>query len=261
MRTTVPALAAGFVLAAAGAASGQGTITNGNADWAFNNSATRGSANFRPDGTTDHVFQNWWYWRVNGVSTQENNFGWFPSSQVYAGNVATVGGTEFNGRLDWELQITLNDLAPPAQAIVFQTMRLTNTSTVPLDLAIFNYLDADVGGTAGGDSAVLTGADAMTVTDGGGDFVYFQGVGANRWQAAPFATLRTQLENNSVENLTNAGLPFGPGDWTGAFQWDIVINPGQSVVLREIIGVNVIPAPGVAGVLGLAGVLALRRRR
>ena len=70
---------------------GQGVLNDGvDARFEWNAiSGTRGSADLQPEGTTDHVFQFWWYFRIDGDSS-ETFFPWFPTSQVYAGNVATI---------------------------------------------------------------------------------------------------------------------------------------------------------------------------
>ena len=252
----------GLLLAAAFSASAiaQGVITDGDARFEFINTlASAGLAEFQPDGTTDHLYQNWWWYRVDPAPS-ESRMLWFPTSQSYVGNVATLGASE--PLFDWRLRVTLTDGAVPGQALLAEAMTLTNTSNGPLRISVFNYADFDVAQSAVEDSAILVNPQLMRITDPGGDFAEFQGVGASAWQVMPFAALRTLLDDGAITNLNNTGLPFAAGDFTGAFQWNFSIPVGGSVTVFENLSVNMaVPAPGAALLLGLGGLVAMRRRR
>lgn len=262
--------------ATAGLAMGQVgfTITDGDSSYGIaasglgapggniNRTGTGGgfAANFLVDGSaTDHLFQNWWWYRV-GNGTREHAFSNFVSQSSGGANNHTLNYAEVDG-VSASINYVIQD--PGVGAIVTQRVVLTNTSTAgPQTVNLFNYADFDVGGTAGSDSAVMTGANLMRITDVGGSFAEFEGVGASAFQVTGFATLRTLLSNAVVDNLNNTGLPFGPGDWTGAFQWSFTLNPGESVTVIERLSVNTaVPTPGAAALLGLGGLAGLRRRR
>ncbi len=217
------------------------------------------AANFTVDGSaTDHLFQNWWWYRV-GNGTREHAFSNFVS-QSGVGNNHTLNYAEVDG-VSASINYAIQDQG--IGAIVTQRVVLTNTSTAgPQTINLFNYADFDVGGTAGSDSAVFNGVNRMRITDAGGAFAEFEGVGASAYQVTTFATLRTLLSNGVVDNLNNTGMPFGPGDWTGAFQWSFNLNPGESVTVIERLSVNTaVPTPGAAALLALGGAFGLRRRR
>jgi hypothetical protein len=255
-------LAALVVCALSSSVLAQGTISDGNATFTYNSGTTPGSANFRPEGgtSTDHFFQDWWWWRVNGVSTAENRMQWVPSSQSYVGNTAMLGHSQ--ALFDWDLTVVLDDGGAAGQAGVVQTMELTNTSASPISLSIFHYLDVDVQATTTDSATINAGLDRMTITDTSGSFVEFYSPGADRYQATSFSTLRTALDNATIGDLTNTGLPFGPGDFTGAFQWDGTIAAGESVTLYSGVAINqtAIPEPATLGLLALGGLMIRRRR-
>ncbi len=250
------------MLAAASIALGQGVITDGDARFEFNNSTTPGSADFQPDGTTDHLFQNWWWWRVEGEN-METPAQWLPEDQSYVGNRAELADWDTKGRFSWRLILELHDGANPGQASILESFTVTNLTNENLSINIYNYLDADVGGSFGGDSAVLMGdptGRTMEITDVGGDFVQFHEHGASAYQVTAFPLLRNELNDGGVDNLDNSGLPFGPGDFTGAYQWTMVIPPHQRGKFFEEILIN-IPEPASLGLLVIGGLCMLRRRR
>ncbi|MGD9691913.1 MAG: hypothetical protein AB7G17_03650 [Phycisphaerales bacterium] len=273
-RTMIGLLALG---AASGLAMGQAafTLTSGDSSFGISLASSLGApggnanrtgagggagANFTVDGSaTDHLFQNWWWYRVGG-GNREFAFSNFTGQSSGAANNQTLTYNEVDG-VGASLTYVLQDQG--VGAILEQRMVITNMSTAgPLTIDLFNYADFDVSGSAGGDSGVMMGADRMRITDGA-NFAEFQGVGANAWQATAFATLRGLLTNGVVDNLNNTGMPFGPGDWTGAFQWSsITLAPGQSFTAIERLSVNVaVPTPGAAALLGVAGLFGARRRR
>jgi hypothetical protein len=254
-------LAAVVLFAAASTAMAQGTITHGNAAFRFNPGATQGSADFFPDGigTTDHLFQNWWWFRVDGAPS-ETPMNWPPSSQSYVGNTAILGAAAPGGQFSWELELELTDGAAPGQASVVEWMSITNLSTfAPLSLALYNYVDYDMGGSPGGDSATLIGPTEMEITDGS-DFARFVGVGADAYQVTSWSTLRAALLDGGVTQLSDTGLPFGPGDFTGAFQWNLTVPAGETVRVREDLLVNMVPEPASFCLLTLGSLALLRRR-
>ncbi|MCH7903176.1 MAG: PEP-CTERM sorting domain-containing protein [Armatimonadetes bacterium] len=248
----------------------QGVINDGNARWEYN---AGGSTDFQPDSGTDHLFLNWWWYRVNsaiGTDTQENRFPFPADSQSYVANVANMGWafaiSDPRGDIpifDAGLRVQLNDGASPGEATVRQEMLITNTSTGTLSISIFNFADFDVGGSFAGDSGTMAG-DIMTITDvASGDFIDFFGDGANAFQVVDWPGLTNMLDDAGITNLDNTGMPYGGPDFTGAFQWNLSIPVGQQVTINEGISANVpIPEPATLLILGGAlAALAARRRR
>jgi hypothetical protein len=258
-------------LALAGTALGQTgtgfTISDGDVFFTQVNSPTSGTgtvsgAAFRVNGATglDHVFETWWWFRVEG-DTREfalNN----AAGTVAAGNTATTtwnmagaaGGSPyaFSAVLTYTVTDTGENLGQVAQSMV-----ITNTGSDAITLNLFQYTDFDVNGTASTDSAT-GGLDGITISDGPFTILY-QGVGASAYQVTTFATLRGLLTNTTVDNLNNTGLPFGPGDFTGGFQWTLTLGAGESTTVMA--SMAVIPTPASLALLGLGGLAAARRRR
>lgn len=215
---------------------GQGIIEDGNANFEWTGGAN-GIGNFEPNSDTDHVYQMWWFYRVEGA-TFESPFPWPPNDQNYAGNVATI--TESLASFDAVLVNTIFDGAGEAATLTSE-MTVTNTTADPITLHLFNYLDADVGGSSTGESALLVSGDPtyMQAQDGTNlQYIRYRGEGSVAYQVTNFATLRGLLQDGAITNLDNSGLPFGPGDYTGGYQWTLDLLPGESTTICANYGVN-----------------------
>jgi hypothetical protein len=251
-----------LTLALASVAWGQlGSITDGTATFEFaDNALHEGFGNYTAGGS-DQMFQNWWWFRVDG-DTAETAFPWAystpagPDNESWGTNAASLDWNTSIAAFDARLSLTINQTMPDT-ATVWEEMMITNTGSTDLVLALYNYLDLDAAGTVGGDEADLSGPDTIVVRDGT-DFVEFQGVNADAYQVTTYSTLRTELRDDNIDNLNNTGVPFGPADFTGAFQWNLTIPAGETRSVMERISIN-IPEPASLLLLALAG-LVLRRR-
>lgn len=251
-----------------------GSQTDGNANF-FRGTApttetsTAPTVDFRPEGgaTTDHMFGGWWYYRVSG-DTRERPFGVYTNStggfitgsSSYVGNTATYNWTESDPlgstRFTAQYVSVLTDDANPGTATLSQTFSITNPGNTQLIIALFNYADFDIGATAGGDSA--TGdINSITIVDGANSAV-FSAVNASAFQVSAFATVRGLLLDANVNDLNNTGLPFGPGDFTGAFQWNLTIDPGATVFVESTWAINpvAVPEPATLACVGAAIITA-----
>jgi hypothetical protein len=213
-------------------------------------------ANFRVNGGggLDHMFQNWFWYRTD-LDTREHAFN-NSSGTVAGANTATTNFTfsTFSSSVEY----TVTDLGIDSGMLRIRNT-VTNTGSTTQDINIFNYLDMDVAQTAANDSA-NGGLAAITITDGLWQSV-FTGVGADEYQVTTFATLRTQLSNVTVEDFNNTGLPFGPGDFTGGYQWRLDLAPQALFVVESVVTVTMVPEPGTFIAVGAGAVLLLLRRR
>lgn len=273
MKSAIFVAVAGLSIGLASVAMAQpgGTITDNNMRFTIGSAPTTGTATsvpaidlFANDPVTpgaanpDHGFESWWWFREAG-GTRELAF-----NSAGAGAVSSFSGnrgsmtqfyTNFRADLEWEVFST-----GPGQGFVRSTLTVTNLTNSPLDLSLFNYADLDLNDTASNDVAVLSAPDFIRISDSTGPYqVAYSGVGADSYQVSAWPSLRGQLTNLSVDNLSNSVLPFGPGDFTGAFQWNVSVD---ALFSRSVVStISFVPTPGAMALLGLGGLIAGRRRR
>jgi hypothetical protein len=251
----VAGAAAGVVVLAA-AAPGQvgtgGTITHNDAVFRMADSPTvntgvgTASMDFRVTGPagTDHGYQHWWWVRVNGVDTREYCLA-NATSPSWSGS---QGSMAFTNATYSALVVYTVTGGPPGsgRGQVTARLTLTNNTQAPLSLAVFSYLDYDLNATAGSDSATLLSSNRIGISEGS-TTAEFYGPGAAAYQVTAFATLRGLLTNTTVDNLANTGLPFGPGDWTGGFQYNLTLPAnGSSATVTSVFSINqpaTVPCP------------------
>jgi hypothetical protein len=132
---------------------------------------------------------------------------------------------------------------------------LTNTSAAAIALSLYTYVDLDLNGTFGDDSAI-TDTSRMFVTDGGDPTHYFmwdvvEAAGADHFQVGNYPSVRTALNNmTSAQNLNDTAGVFGPADFSGAYQFDRVLAASST---ETVVTLNTaqIPEPNTALLTGL----------
>lgn len=283
MNRTVIGMAALAGLAGGAAAQNTGIILTDNGATYRIGGATAGTLNtsptttgggptmdlWKPNTTTpDHLFNDWWWYRTD-VDTREFAIA-NATSRTPVGTNSVIYGYTLSGGLSGTLTYTLTGQpgGVPNAVRVDQMWVITNNNapgTPPVRLNMFHYLDFDLTGSTSNTATLTTANERMRIlgpaaTGKGADW---WGVGANAYQVTAFATVRGLLTNTVVNDLNNTGLPFGPGDWTGAYQWIRTLDPGASVTILSSYALNhdAIPSPGALALLGLGGLAAWRRRR
>ncbi|MEW5884561.1 MAG: PEP-CTERM sorting domain-containing protein [Armatimonadota bacterium] len=223
-----------------------------------------GSADFT--NGTENLFQNWFWYRSTG-DTREYGLSNQTGFSQPAANRVQLQYTEPNaagGSLIFDLTYTLTSISGTSAVTVIDILVTSRGSN---DVHLFPYIDYDLAGSTSNSAALVSFGGtrgAMRVAHTSGNFGWFEmqapGGGMSGWEIAAFAGLRTRLSNTTVDNLSNSGSPFGPGDFTGAFQWSMQMSSGQQARLRVIKGINAVPEPGTLLAIG-AGLAALAARR
>lgn len=227
-----------------------------------------------PSGV-DHVFELFYFYRVSGDTSESPIV--TPDSGSASGNEITYIWSDLDGRGLLSAILTFELVADGLGATVEARLGLTNISAAGGSITVdtFYYFDPDLANSPGNDSGTLIAApnqilvsdDATMVT---GTFTGLVGVTA--FQVDAFSIIRDLLNDGAVDNLDDSGLPFGPADFTGAFQWaGVTIGPGNlrvysaelELVLRPE---NPIPTLNLWGLWILGGIVfatgfaAFRRR-
>lgn len=237
------------------------TVTAGAANYtipaASHYDATQ-TSNFTGVGTGDYLFEDGWWFRVSG-DTQESFFP-VPTTTACAGAAGTITWADVNGRGVFSARNTLSLTSAGAnQGVLTLTMSVTNLSTVnPLTISLFHGADFDVNGTAATDNATLLVPNThMRITDTTAGFAEYKATSpASAFLVRPFAATTDVfgiLGNTAVDNFDNTTLPFGPGDFTGAYQWNLVIPAaGTASVTTQLTGNTILP-PVVAANVSVGG--------
>lgn len=234
------------LLATAAVSQAQGNITDGAATFRrtgtpFDTTPTADLVGVSSTLTADHLAETGWWFRVAG-DTQESFFP-APNAQVYNGNKSTIDWDDVNGRgLFRAREVSLVRNVGGPSGFVIMTMQITNLSpTQPLTIDIFHMADFDLQPTPGDDLArLLYRHNHMRLSDAGGNVAEYRGVGAKAYLVRPLGATDPSavLSDAAVTNFDNTGLPFGPGDFTGGFQWSYTLAPSANRSFTAVLGAN-----------------------
>ncbi len=252
--TSAFAVIAAIVLAPASAHAQICTIVAGSATYtipaASHYDATQ-TSNLTGIGTGDYLFEDGWWFRVAG-DAQEFFFP-APTSTTCAAAAGTITWADVSARGLFSASNTLAlTSAAAGQGELILTMSITNLSAVnPLVISLFHGADFDVNGTAGTDSSTLLNANNyIRITDATAGNAEYRAHNppANAFLVRPFAATTDVfglLGNVVVDNFDNTGLPAGPFDFTGAFQWDLNIPASGTASVSVALNGNAAPATPV----------------
>ncbi len=255
------------------------TFTLTDNGWTYDEDiASQGGGSFTDPNNTDHMYQNWWWFRTNLDSAEKPLFGLTSMMSGGANNVNLVfteDAGSFQNALLFDLTYTLTGISPTLAKvdIVWSVRNIYGQQSMPITVDFFAYSDFDLNGSAGGDSGVLANPQTIRYTEGttAVDVIASSGslVG---YDVDNYSNLLDLLNDGSVYNVSNSGLPFGPGDMTNVFQWQATLGLGQEMTgtLTKLVNLEysppppppVIPEPGT-WMLMLSGIVpvALKVRR
>lgn len=189
----------------------------------------------------DHGFEHWWYYRVAGDSREFaiRNIGGVSSSVTSSGDHIDrdYADLDTRGLLKASVDTDIYS-AGSASGVVISRMTMMNTSNSAITVDAFGYTDVDVAGTSGNDVCFGT-ADRHYVTDPSGVQIDIRGIGATGSDVLAYPAIRGLLSDSQLDNLSNALPPF-TGDYTGAFQWTVTLQPFEQRTLTIVIAVDTV---------------------
>ncbi len=229
-------------------------------------------------GTTDQLYQMFGYLGNTNDTVTINGTNFSVASAIaqlspgVAGSSLLLNATGAGalglaaGSLRVDYTFTLvDDNSPSDRDSFLWDVSLTNLGAAPINLSMYQYMDLDLNATANNDVSNAN-ASQMVVSDATAPFT-FQWSAANGGPADHFAvggypTVRNLLDGMAAAtDLSDTAASFGPGDFTGAFQYDFSLAPGETHTLAG--GAIAIPEPGpmVLAMFGIAGLAAASRPR
>jgi hypothetical protein len=237
--TTIASVAVSLALAAAAAAQGgvPFTLTSSctpnvvyrQISYPTTLAPTAGNADLRAGGAmgADPLFQAWWYYRLESDPSEfpfsnNGNSGLATPVINTKGDEAVLTWTNCDGK-GFDAQLTYRVYSTgAASGVCTQCMTITNNTGAPLVLNLYAYADYDIAGP-GADSATfaMTAPNAQQQVSDATDPTrcFFLGCGIDNYEAAVFPLVRSRLLDAVPDDLPDAGVPFGPGDWSSAYQW------------------------------------------
>ncbi len=233
------------------------TLTSGNSSTTIQTSSSAGQSSWTIDGV-NQVFQQWFWFRTSPTGGQAAiNTLSAPQNEFASGN---VGGVTYSaGGLTISVTFILTGGSNGSgTADVAEIISIHNAAGLS-GFSFFQYVDFDLGGTAGDDSVSFTNANTVVQSDASGAWVAETAAvpTPNRHEAGLFPSLRNNIDSASTYNL-NGNNSAGPGDVAWAFQWDAT---GTDLIISKDKHIQ-IPAPGAAllGWMGLALAGWMKRR-
>jgi hypothetical protein len=214
------------------------SVSNGNASIAVDPGSVFGLSSYTVDGT-EQIFEEWFWFRRSGDLYEQPLNNLSLTSAAAAGNQIQLSfaGDNLGVRLGYQL---FGGTPGSDTAGLRETVVLQNPSNTALQLAWFMEADFDLD-AFGGSDVIAGGLNGILQTDGHTTLAVSSSLTPSAFQAAPFPDLFLSLSDFSITNLDNSGIPFGPGDGTFAYQWNLSIPPNSS--LTYTIDKNFIPEP------------------
>jgi len=244
-------------LAACPASAAPVTLIDGNSTFSIDPMDNSGATVWTLDGIDQLYIQQWYYQTATGGVQSINNLGTPVVTSTFGGQGVDIkySPAGYNVTLGYVLY---GGATGSGSSDVSEIFRIQNNGTSALSFKLFEYSDFDLSGYDSRSDDRASHVNANTVTQWDADLRVTESVvrPPDRWQIGyPFAI---------TGDLTNASASFGPADCAWAFQWDLVIPVGGSVVFSKDKAFSPnIPEPMsvMLGVMGLATVSGFRRLR
>jgi hypothetical protein len=251
------------------------TLNNGNSVLQINASSLAGMTSYTVDGVSQAA-QQWFYYRIGNSGSEK------PIETISLGTPSfanpsdarsldlTYSNSLYSARVVYQLT---GGSAGSGQSSLNETVTFLNKSTTStLDLRFFDYSDFDLNGVPGGQSLQFTTTSIPTLRTN--SFTQTLGVSTltsrlisgadtlSHVQAALFPTILTSLNDGNPTTLNDA-MSSGPGDVTGAFEWEVTLAANGTLSISKLISMQglVVPEPSALALLTLGFLLLPRHRR
>lgn len=218
----------------------------------------RGLNSWEVDGV-DHVFQQWYWFRIG--ETPERSIDTIGDPSIAGQTDNSVNVAYSNPAISIDITFTLvGGTAGSGTADLGEIVRIVNRSNATLELHLFEYDDFDVSGTFDDDVAVRLDSSSIRQSDSRSRVTVGTVPAADHWQISEIPDLFDLLSDDFASNLGDGSTLGGPGDLAFAFQWDRTLAPGETFLMSKNKLVTAVPEP--ASLIGVAlGITALARRR
>jgi hypothetical protein len=166
-----------------------------------------------------------------------------------AGDSMQLQWSNVDGRGLFSARYTISiECCGPRCGATEHAITLTNLSANSIVVSLYAYADIDLNDSFGDDStSPRSTANRHIVVDldpcrGSMEFL---GDAVTNFEIAAFPQLESRLLASGGP-LVNTQLPFGPSDYTGAFEWRYTIGVGQSRTATFRLGHNCLRCPATA---------------
>lgn len=237
MRGYICIVALGLLLPISTASAAVFNLADDNSTATFDTSSVNGQVNWFVDGTNNLFAQNFFF-RIGSTGgessvstlTLDATSGVFgPPSSPTSSLFLLYHGSGFDIEVTYSLS---GGVLGSGESDLGEQISIINTGSTPLDFHFFQYVDFDLGGTAGNDygwfpndSAVAQAEPGVTVAE------TVVTPAADHREISLFPSLINQLTDGSPTTLSDTPANFPPGfvfgDVAWGFEWDFVLGAGD----------------------------------